>query len=704
MQTKNDILVTLHVLESQLSKLDAETIIRTLSQIRLNSLVNYLIYHDKPYDENDMEIMRVLIKILQHIYNNSDVTPPISDELYDQLYAAMMYAGGGDIIGADVGSDRPIMYHQYPDLRGTLDKVHFFLNSEKSVTEKRRSIENWVTSIENKLGRKMTTTEGEIMIFPKFDGVSVVFECDKDGNVERALTRGSVDKNEACEIPIFRGFKFRPYSEWEEPSPFGIKTEIIMGFENFKKFCKKYGEFKSPRSAVSSIINGQTVDIDHLRYITIIPLRIQNFTTDEVVVHPDAYTVFPFSSGNISTLSDIKELSIQFNDIARKMEEMLQIPCDGVVVYLVSRKLQKLLGRENHINKYEVAYKFPPMQLKTKLIDVEFSMGLMGYLSPVATFEPIVIHGNTIRNASLGSIERFESLKLRKGDEVIIQYEIIPYLTKNEDCKSGDGEWIQTPTHCKFCNEPLCNYPLLQCINPQCPTRMIGSIVNYINELNIMNISDATVTTLFNYNLLQDIEDLYKLKDYKNMIVQIPGFGKKQFEKIIKSIDARRTVKDYELLGALGIKDARSRKFKSVSSIYYIDELIKICKKNDSDKLRSIKGIGAVLATNIINGILKNEELIKFLMNELTIIKTKGSDNGELILFSKVKNTKDFENYLEEKGYEIANGYNKDVSLVIVPSLDVVSNKIDKARKDGKEIITIADAYKKFNYGGSINV
>lgn len=697
MMEKGKILASLYKMYDEINIIGCSTIVKMLNAMKINSLVNYLVYHEKEYDEQDREMMAIIIKVLQYVYNNSDTLPPITDELYDQLYAVMISDGSADIVGADVGSDRTIMYHQYPDLRGTLDKVHFYTNDEKGKNEKRKSIYDWFTSIENKIGRRLTALESEISIFPKFDGVSVIFECDRHGNVERALTRGDVNKNEACEIPIFRGFTFMPYTDWGNV-PFAVKTEVIMKHDNFKKFCKKYGQFKSPRSAVSSIINGQTVNIDHLKYISIIPLRMQNFTTGEIIVHPDAYSSYPHERANISEIS-YADLYVPFNRLKKYMEEVLNVPCDGVVIYLEDYKLRKILGRENHINKYEVAYKFPPIGVKSKLIDVEFSIGLMGYVNPVAKFEPIVLNGNTVQHASLGSIDRFESLNLHYNDEVIIKYEIIPYLTKDDSCAVGN-ELIKAITHCIFCGEELETSPMLRCVNRHCPCRQIGAIVNYLNELSIMNISEAIVTTFFNLGILRSIEDLYKLKDFKDIIINTPGFGKKQYEKIIKGIDARRTIKDYELLGALGIKDARSKKFKGVSFIYYIDELIEICKNMDVKSLKKIHGIGGVLAENIISGILGKLDLINFLKSELTIINTKGVDSGTVILFSKVKNNKDFENYLKEQGYEISDGYNKNVSLLIVPSLNETSSKIEKARKDGKEIITIDEAYERFNYGG----
>lgn len=674
---------------------NCEELVTALNALKINSLVNYLVYRDTEYDDKDMELMNIIVKVLQYIYNNSDVTPPITDELYDKLYACMISDGNSDIVGADIGSNKTIVYHQYPDLRGTIDKVHFFTNTEKG-KDKRKSITDWLNYIENRLGRHITLQEAELTVFPKFDGVSVIFECDKNGNVERALTRGNTENNEACMIPLLGGLKFRPYREWRG-SPFGVKTEVIMTFDNFKKFCKKYGEFKSPRSAVSSIVNSQELKLDFLRYVTVVPLRMQCFATGEIIIHPDAYDVYPSIN---ASLRDIPSMHETFNDLKDHMYETFGIPCDGVVMYMNDENMRHALGRDGAINKYEAAYKFPPIGVKTRLIDVVFTVGTLGSISPVAKIEPVVMNGNTIRSVSLGSIDRFESLSLRYGDEVIIKYEIIPYLEKDLSCASGEGELIKPPTHCMYCGEELVCAPVLKCDNDMCVCRMIGTIVNYLNKMNIMNISEAIVTKLFNMGILRSIEDLYKLEKHRNTIIETARFGNKSFERILKGIHARKKVKDYELLGSLGITGVEKKKFKAISFIYYIDELIDICHQGNVSLLTQIPGIGEKTAQIIIVGILKNEDLIDFLKRELTIINTKGVDSSVSILFSKVKDNKAFEKFLSDKGFDIASGYSKNVSLLVVPTLDATSNKIDRAKKDGKEIITLDEAYKRFGYNG----
>jgi len=669
-----------------------EELIKVLEGVKINNLVNYYIHYDKDYDSEDIVLIELIIRILQNIYNNSGILPPVTDESYDTLYEIYNNLTDSNIVGGDSDSAKEKDFHKYPDLRGTLDKVHFINNKEKG-KDKRKSIEDWINKSENKLGRKINDYESEIGMYPKFDGISAIFECDGSGRVIKVLTRGNTTNNEA--VPITKFFtllKFTPYSKWGD-SEFGVKCEIVMTYKNYEKFCKKYGNFKSPRSAVSSIFNSDEVNADYLKYVTVVPLRMQNFDTKEIIIHPESITNYPV----IYSLINKEEFIVNgINTIKTYMKDVIGIPIDGIVLQFRDSDLIKSLGRVDAINRYEVAYKFVPESVKTKIIDVEFSIGLLGAITPVAKIEPVKMEGNTITNVSIGSMDRFESLHLHKGDEVLIKYDIIPYLYIDDTCKQSDGELIQSITHCPYCEEKLINDPVLRCVNNNCPSRMIGKIVNYVDKMDIRGISIGLVTTLFRFGYLTSIQDLYRLKSRKADIIQIDGIGPKMIENIIDSINSRRTVYDYNLLGSLGIPDVGPKIFKNILNIYYIDDIMEIAKNHNVSKLIEIPGIQEKMANKIIIGLLLNNELIEFLKDEL-LIKHDKKKYKMKVLFTKVRDKK-FEDYLEKKDIEVCDGYSKKIDIVICEDSNTTSEKIKKAKKDGKKIMSLNEAYKYFKY------
>lgn len=669
-------------------------------QIKVDSLVNMYNHQSQqgepPFDELDNEIIHLLIVILQEIYNNGErIESPITDENYDILYEINRKVNEEEIVGAGImRGSKTISQHSYPDLRGTLDKIHFITKEERG-KDARRSLEDWVKSVETKLGRPMTLDEMYVRLTVKIDGVSAILEMSHNSKVKKALKRGDTTLNEAEEIDILNGMEMHfEHLELRKGVDYGLKTEIVMPRPEFKRFCEKYGEFKSPRSAVSSILNSLEKDKELLSYLRIIPLQIQYADTREIVIAPYLYKLLP------SDTLHVKEYDL-FEQIVKEMQRITdeehQIDADGVVVHIVDRNLQSKLGRKDgKINNFEVAYKFKPEQKKTILKTVEMSAGILGNITPVAKIEPVKMKGNTISSISLGSMDRFASLQLNEGDEVLIKYDVIPYLDIDDTCVKGTGERFGVPTHCSYCGEKLEKEPVLRCVNNNCSSRMIGKIINYTNKMAIPNISIGTITTLFKEGFLTNIEDLYRLKNHKRSITMLSGFGEKSFNKIIEGIDSRREVFDYDFIGSIGIPTIGRKVFKKVMDVFPLDKLLHLCEEGRVEPFVDIQGISHKTAAKIIFGVQMNRELITFLREELTI-KRDNRTYTIKVAFTKVRD-KDFEEFLDTKNVLVMDKYSKEVDMLIIKDKNTTSSKVDKAIKNGKEVITIDEAYKLFGY------
>jgi DNA ligase (NAD+) len=661
---------------------------------RIKSLVNYYIHTEENISSNiDTAILGTIISILQFVYNNS-TDEIISDEDYDLLYEIYISQSNHDIVGSPNLKNRIIRHHVYTDLRGTLKKAHFITNKEKG-KDPRWSIESFIQSIERTIGRPLTNKEAQCELFPKFDGISIVFELDEDGYIEHALTRGHTDINEAVDVtPIFPKTNMNDISN-NKGTRCGIKTEVIMKYSDYADFCEKYGNFRSPQKAISSIFNTLEYNRENLKYVTIVPLRIQNFNTKKISIANSAYKDYPYDKCDIRNTGALRK---KIDTIKRCMKCIHDVPIDGVVIYMTDPYIQEVMGRKDNINKYEIAFKFPPEQKKSKIIAVDFQIGLLGSITPVAKVEPIKMeNNNVVKSICIGSIDIFNELNIRIGDEVIVKYEITPTLYKDDSCAVGDGELVSVPTHCEYCKNELDKVPVLRCTNPECPSLMIGRIANYITKLKISDIGVDTITTLFKEGILTSIEDLYNLKNKKNDIIQLRGYGEKSYKIIIDSIDKRRDVSDYEMLGAIGIIGVASKTFKKILNIYYIDELIDICINSDLNKLMNIKSIGSKIAPMIIIGIKKNLPLIKFLQGELTC-KHETNNYSLTVLFSNIRD-RDFENYLiENKNVNVVDSYIKKIDLLIVKDESSNGDKVRKAKRDNKKIMTIEEAYKMFDY------
>lgn len=690
MEKKISIYHQLDVIHKELLKMDSDIIneiVDMLKGINFEGIVEYF-NNIEEMDDMDLFTCRKLVEILQFIYNNTDIVPPVSDATYDKLYQIMLDAGLGDIVGSVNSQGKPVREHRYPDLRGTLNKVHFVLNVDKD-GDKRRSIEDWITSIENILGRNINNTEEfEVVLQAKWDGCSAVFECDKDGNVEHVLMRGDTEKNLAVDVvELFKDqIDFSDYANGKDS--FAVQTEVLMNQAEYERIIKEYKDFKSPRSATSSILNEKILQPHLTQYLTVEPLRIQYVGKQPEILPNSDFDMI----SNLFDLRDIRECIKQINEHAKAEGRST----DGVVLHLSNKELQKKLGRDGAINRYEVAYKFPAEATKAILLDIDFSYGLGGNITPVAKIEPVVMLGKTISSISIGSIDRFRSMQhqLLSGSEVIVRYEIIPYMDIDHTCKvNGFGKGFYVPTHCKHCGELLVEDPLLKCVNEECPSRIIGNVVNYINKMRIENINIETVSTLFDQGIITGIESLYMLDNHKAKIISLPGFGEKSYEKMIDGINKRKVVYDYELLGSLGIQSIGVRMFKKVLSVMDLETMLRLAKDHMlSINLMGLPGFGEKTASRVQYGVASKLKTIDFLLNKIQLkeqvsaAKLKGK-----VCFSQVRDAQ-FEAELERNGYEVVNSITKSTDYLVVPSLDVLSSKIDKAKKYGIEILSLEQA------------
>jgi len=689
MSKKISIYHQLDTIHKELLKMDSDVIneiVEMLKGINFEGIVEYF-NSTKEMDDMDLFTCRKLVEILQFIYNNTDIVPPVSDSTYDKLYQIMLDAGLGDIVGSVNSQGKPVREHRYPDLRGTLNKVHFVFNVDKE-GDKRRSIEDWITTIENILGRGINNTEEfEVRLQAKWDGCSAVFECDENGNVEHVLMRGDTEKNLAVDIvKLFEDFvDFQIFANGKDK--FAVQTEVLMNQADYEKIIVEYKDFKSPRSATSSILNEKVLQPKLTKYLTVEPLRIQYVGKQPEIIPNENYDMI----SNLFDLRNIRECIKEINEHAKADGKVT----DGVVLHLTNKKLQEKLGRDGAINRYEVAYKFPAEATKAILLDIDFSYGLGGNVTPVAKIEPVVMLGKTISSISMGSIDRFRSMDhLTSGSEIIVRYEIIPYMDLDHTCKINEtGKRFYVPTHCKHCGSLLIEDPLLKCVNEECPSRIIGNVVNYINKMRIENLNIETVSTLFDQGIITGIESLYKLEEHKSKIVSLPGFGEKSYENMIDGINKRKVVFDYELLGSLGIQSIGVRMFKKILSVMDLETLLRLAKDQMLVvNLMGLSGFGEKTASRVQYGVVNKLSTIYFLLDQIQLKEkvAPGKLKGK-VCFSQIRDPK-FESELIANGYEVVDSLTKTTNYLIVPNLDVTSSKITKAKKYGICVMSLEQA------------
>ena len=644
-------------------------------------------------DETTLSTIANFVDIAWYVYTYSGLDTGITDPEYDKLYDLLVYNGKEEFVTLPSinNKNKDVVYHSYPHLRGTLSKVHYLNQPETKQNKSRKSLDSWIEKTENlyqrKCGRKINLRDLDVYVFPKWDGVSAIFEFNEDGSLNRALTRGYTKFNTAEDISHhFVGLN-RPIRRLdggpEEPVEYGLKTEIMVEEKTVLEYNQMYEkDYKQSRSIASGIINSDKPD-ERNKYLVIMQLRYMETGSDIEELCPEVFS-HPFIRTKLGNYDDIEEF-------AQNHRYADGLRCDGAVIYIIDKKVRTILGRDNDKNNFEVAYKFTEEYEYTTVRDIEFQVGLLGRITPVVKIKPVKLKGNTISSASLSNMDRLEELKLAKGDKVKILYDIIPYATIDTSCefeRSGNKP-IKPKEECPSCGHKLERTgAFLMCTNIECDCRKKGHILNYLVKLRIMDISYATVDTLYDLGLLRDIGDLYKLKKHKDLIVDIDGFGEATFDNWMRQIDDKRDVADYMLLGALGIPGVAEKNFSLILSKYDLDDLLDIVKAKDIDSLVEINGIGEKKAKRIIEGIKENKDLIKYLRKELNVYHENINEVKFTICFTKVRDI-ELEKYIIKLGGKVVDSVTANTTYLCVPNMDTKSSKVNKAMKHGTIIVPI---------------
>ena len=460
-----------------------------------------------------------------------------------------------------------------------------------------------------------------------------------------------------------------------------------MPLKEFDKASKKYG-FKTPLSATSGILNSDSYDPDMIKYLQIVPLRLQEEGSTDILGVPNIY-----EQNYMCALNDFDGITEVINTIKENMYG--KYPIDGVVIILDNWDIRTKLGRKDHKSLYEVAFKFPPEEKESNILAIEWQYGLLGNITPVAKIEPVKLKGKTISSISLGSKDRFISLDLHQNDRVSIKYEIIPYLDMIPD-QEHTGDKFEIPTTCSLCGSDI-DLDKFTCSNMECESKIKGKILNYIIKMGIENISDSTLEVLYDNGFLRSITDLYKLRKHYNQIIQLPRFGEKSLENILTSIQEHDTTTMSKLLGSIGIKGIGRRIMKTVLSAYDFNTLLNIVDTNDYFKLMAVDGVGEITSKSIIKGIKDNEKLIKELLTHVDIVNEIEDDAkkyDKVVYFTKVRDP-EFAKFLKNNNILVSDKFNKKVDFLIIKDKSSDSKKIGKY---DIPVLTLEEAYKEFKY------
>lgn len=661
--------------------------------------INYYIHigntSKESLKDSQLQELNAIVNILQILYNSS-VDSPVPDSTYDTLQEMLVDMGIPRLSGSIEINNSKKVSHKFKNLRGTLDKIYYLNPNEKRTNKSRKYLDEWIKSAEDKYerktGKKINLNNTKIILQPKFDGISCVLELD-----DKALwiTRGDTVNNKASDVSHIMNIFNNLYSS--EETPCAIKFEVMMTEENKDKINELYRhkQYKNSRQIVTATLNSIEADFK-ADYLYPIPLRIIHYGDDVESIHPTLIEKFPTK---ICTFAD-RDIIKQFaNENKWVYMNGMRFRTDGIVLTILDHDIQITLGRENNVNKFEVAYKFTEESAYTRVKDIEFYISDFGFITPVLVVNDVILKGNTINRISLSNKERFDELNFSYGDDVKILYDIIPYATVDEKCKRvPNGRKIKFIENCPRCHEPLdLSVVQVQCKNKNCPSRIVGRIFNYCSNLRMQNIGYQTLDMLYSSGFLNHgIRSLYKLKKKSHDIEDIEGFGKIKTRKMIKEIESKRKLKDYEFFGSLGIENLSIKTFQTLFSQVKLSEFLDMIsnKKFDNmiDILISVNGIGPTKAEFLVSYLKDTSQRVEIqkILSEVSLYETYGNEGTKgRIIFTGCRPSDELINILSSKGYEVSDSWSNKAKYLVIPSDDYESNKVTKAKDKGVQIISI---------------
>ena len=457
----------------------------------------------------------------------------------------------------------------------------------------------------------------------KIDGLAVTIKYE-NGKYLSAATRGNGEVGEDITLNV-KTIKSLPL-ELNENVTIEVRGEIFMPHQSFHDLNERRMEqeeplFANPRNAASGTIRQLDSKIVASRNLDIFLYTIVNgenyVDTQEGVLKylkKLGFKTNPFYHVNKTSeelLSNIKEYD------QRRID--LPYDTDGVVVKVNELELYDEIGYTAKSPKWATAYKFKPEEALTKLEGITFQIGRTGRVTPVAELQPISISGSTVARATLHNIDYINNLDIRINDYVYIRKagEIIPEVLRVDLTKREKQIPFEMITNCPVCNELLerkAGEVDHYCTNLKCPARNINSLIHFASRvaLNIDGLGVKAIETLNSLGYLNNITDIYKLKNYYNELILIEGFGKKSVDKLLTSIENSKKEEADKLLFALGIKHVGAK----VSNVL-LNKYGSILKLKDAsvEELEELDEIGNVIARSVYDYFNNDNNLN--LINEL---------------------------------------------------------------------------------------
>lgn len=542
---------------------------------------------------------------------------------------------------------------------------------------------------------------------PKIDGLSVSLEYE-NGVLVRGSTRGDGFTGEDVTANL-KTIRSIPLKLTNAPERLEVRGEVYMpraAFERLSAQQEAAGEqlFKNPRNAAAGSLRQKDSAVTAERRLNIFVFNLQQVAGEDFTAHSQTidrlsalgFPMIPYTR----TAADCDAIHAAIESIGAQRGD-LPYDIDGVVVKVDDLAQREALGATAKYPKWAVAYKFPPEEKVTTLLDIEVQVGRTGVLTPVAVFEPISLAGTSVSRAVLHNQQFITEKDIRIGDKIRVRKagDIIPEVLASEEHAPGAVPYL-LPERCPVCGAPVSaegDEAAVRCENPVCPAQIFRSIVHFAskNAMNIDGLGPAIVQQLLDRKLIASPADLYTLT--KAQLLSLEGFKDKLAENLLAAIEASKAQPLDRVIGALGIRSIGQQaavllcdKFGSIDAI----------AAASAEEIAEIDGFGAVMAQAVAETFAEPEfralvetlraRGVRMAYEKKTVEDTRFA-GMTFVLTGTLPTMKrdEAKALIEAHGGKVAGSVSKKTSVVVAG--EDAGSKLTKAQELGVEVIGEAE-------------
>ena len=561
----------------------------------------------------------------------------------------------------------------------------------------------WVKKVYEALRTDKVTFVGEM----KIDGLamSLVYQ---DGVLQYAATRGDGRVGEDVTLNVLT-IPDIP-TRIDKKGRVEVRGEIYMpkaSFNSLNKYRSEAGEplFANARNAAAGSIRNLDTSVAKSRKLDGWWYYFQNAEEFNIDSHYDSLLELEKMGFKVNKerrlLHNIQEILDYVKEYTTKRSS-LPYDIDGIVLKVNDFSLHEVLGYTAKTPKWAIAYKFPPEEVQTKLLDIVYTVGRTGKITPNAVLEPVRVAGSLVQRATLHNEDFVIEKGLKIGDTVVLRKagDIIPeVVTSLPNLRDGSEIPFKMIENCPVCGSKLVKIDAMHfCLNKNCPSRNIESLIHFASKdaMDIEGMGDKVCEEFFALGFIKSIPDIYDLAKYREKIIEIDGWSHKSIDNLLAGIEKSKLNSLEKLLFGLGIKEVGSKMARTLARRFNtLDNLMSAALED----LTRINDVGEVVANSIYSYFRDehNINLINALKSynlNMTYLGNNKVDESNYFFNKRVVLTGTLEKYGRKEATELLENLGAHVSSSVSKITDIViageeaGSKLDKANKLGIQVMT----------------